>query len=148
MPYVSYCLVCIFPLYYQVVLPIRRGVVQRLFIESLVFTSLIEAENDKELLGRVQQAVLTDLELPASKRDLIKGTGGFAKVRVADQKSGRGKSGGYRVIYFDLEDHERTFLFLIYPKSVKDTLTKAEINVLKTASQELKTWQPKQKSKK
>lgn len=121
---------------------------QRLFIESLIFTSLVEAENDKDLLGRVQQAVLTDLELSASKRDLIKGTGGFTKVRVADQKSGRGKSGGYRVIYFDLEAYERTFLFLIYPKSVKDTLTKPEISKLKEASQELKAWQPKQKSKK
>lgn len=121
---------------------------QRLFIESLCFTSLIEAENDKDLLGFVQQAVLNDLQQPASKRDVIKGTGGFTKVRVADQKSGRGKSGGYRVIYFDLEAYERTFLFLIYPKSVKDTLTKAEVSTLKAASQELKAWQTKQKNSK
>ena len=121
---------------------------QRLFIESPSFTALVEAESNKDLLGLVQQAVLNDLLLPASKRDLIKGTGGFTKVRVADQKSGKGKSGGYRVIYFDLEEYERCFLFLIYPKSIKDTLTKAEVSALKTASQELKAWQPKQKNKK
>ncbi len=83
-----------------------------------------------------------------TRRGVIKGTGGFTKVRVADQQSGRGKSGGYRVIYFDLEAHERTFLFLIYPKSVKVTLTKAEVSTLKAASQELKAWQPKQKNSK
>ncbi len=71
---------------------------QRVFIESLIFTSLIEAENDKNLLSQVQRAVLIDLQLPLTSRDLIKGTGGFTKVRVADEKSGKGKSGGYRVI--------------------------------------------------
>lgn len=121
---------------------------QRLFIESPIFTALVEAEKDKDLLSLVQQAVLNDLLQPASKRDLIQGTGGFTKVRVADQRSGKGKSGGYRVIYFDLEVYERTYLFLIYPKSVKDTLTKAEISTLKVASQELKAWRPKQKNKK
>ena len=121
---------------------------QRVFVESLIFTSLIEAAKDKELLSRVQQAVLTDIQLPVTSRDLIKGTGGFAKVRVTDEKSGKGKSGGYRVIYFDLSAFERTFLFLIYPKSVKDNLTKAEVSALKTASLELKAWQPKQKNRK
>ena len=43
---------------FALVLPTRRGVVQLAFIESLLFTGLVETENDKDLLSRIQQAVL------------------------------------------------------------------------------------------
>lgn len=60
--------------------------------------------------------------------DLIQGTGGVRKVRVAGQ--GRGKSGGYRVITFYTGPALPVFLLTVYPKGVKDTLTKAERNDL------------------
>lgn len=100
---------------------------QRLFIETEIFTSQIEAQKDADLLANIQQTVLTDLSQSVPERDVIKGTGGFTKVRVADQKGGKGKSGGFRVIYFDLPKQEITFLFLLYSKSVKDTLTSAQV---------------------
>jgi hypothetical protein len=95
----------------------------------------------------IQQAVLAEINLPATNRDVIQGSGGFAKVRVANPKAKRGKSGGYRIIYFDLPKLEITFLFLLYPKSVKENLSSTQVAFLKAASQELKAWQPRKKRK-
>ena len=60
--------------------------------------------------------------------DVIKGTGGFRKMRFAIP--GRGKSRGIRVIYLDIEEYETLYLVLSYPKSEKDTLTHAECTEL------------------
>jgi mRNA-degrading endonuclease RelE of RelBE toxin-antitoxin system len=51
--------------------------------------------------------------------DLIKGTGGCRKVRWA--ASGRGKSGGARVIYFNVKD-ETIWLLIVYTKAKFDSL--------------------------
>jgi len=121
---------------------------QRIFIETEVFTKLIDESGGRRLLDSVQLAVLLDINLPIQDRDLIKGSGGFAKLRVADNRSNKGKSGGFRIIYFDLSTLEIVFLFLLYPKSVKETLSSEQVAALKAASQELKKWQPSKKRQK
>ncbi len=60
--------------------------------------------------------------------DLIVGTGGLRKIRLASQNSG--KSGGYRVIYL-LATVEKMYLLSIYKKGQKDTLTQTEKNTMK-----------------
>ena len=69
------------------------------------------------------------------KGDLIQGTGGLRKIRMA--LGNQGKSGGARVIYF-LATAERVYLILAYPKSVKDNLTPTEKATLKTLTHQLK----------
>ena len=56
--------------------------------------------------------------------DVIRGTGGFRKVRVA--RKGMGKSGGARVVY--IWRNER---FPVFPKNEKENLSMAERNALK-----------------
>ena len=67
--------------------------------------------------------------------DLIVGTGGLRKVRVAGQSTG--KSGGYRVIYL-LILPDIVHLMLLYKKGKKDSLTQQEKNVLKDISKSIK----------
>lgn len=55
---------------------------------------------------------------------VIRGTGGVRKLRVAI--SGRGKSGGARVVYYCRGSRERVYLILAYSKNVKENLTAAE----------------------
>jgi mRNA-degrading endonuclease RelE of RelBE toxin-antitoxin system len=55
---------------------------------------------------------------------IISGTGGFRKARWA--APGKGKSGGFRVIYFYLPEPGRVYLATIYAKSRKDTLSAAD----------------------
>jgi len=58
--------------------------------------------------------------------DVIRGTNGLRKIRVAFE--GQGKSGSGRVVYVDFTVHETIFLITAYPKNVKDDLSKAERN--------------------
>jgi len=52
---------------------------------------------------------------------VIRGTGGIRKLRVAG--SGRGKSRGYRLIYFLRTEKGRVYLMLLYSKSTQTDLT-------------------------
>ncbi len=44
--------------------------------------------------------------------DVIQGTGGLRKIRVASK--GKGKCGGSRVIYYFLDEKRRFYLLTIY----------------------------------
>lgn len=59
---------------------------------------------------------------------VIKGTGGFRKIRVAAE--GRGKSGSYRVVTFFSGPRIPVFLITVFAKNEADNLTPAERNAL------------------
>src|SRR5580658_3649372 len=61
--------------------------------------------------------------------DVIRGTGGFRKVRVA--RKGMGKSGGARVVYISRNERFPVFLITVFPKNEKENLSMAERNALK-----------------
>lgn len=60
--------------------------------------------------------------------DLIKGTGGVRKVRLAI--GDRGKSGGVRIVYYFLNEGAPVFLLAAFAKNEKANLSKAERNDL------------------
>jgi hypothetical protein len=60
--------------------------------------------------------------------DLIPGTGGFRKVRVA--RKGMGKRGGARVVYIWRSEPFPVFLITVFPKNEKENLSMAERNTL------------------
>lgn len=101
------------------------------FIETSIFTRQIKAlATDDEL--RVLQV---ELIAQPEKGDLIQGTGGLRKVRMATGQ--QGKSGSARVIYF-LATVETIYLVLAYAKSEKESLTAAEKAELKKLTTLLK----------
>ncbi len=61
--------------------------------------------------------------------DLIPGSGGVRKVRWS--RSGMGKRGGARVIYYFHDESLPLFLLTVYPKSRKDDLLPAELKAIK-----------------
>lgn len=63
--------------------------------------------------------------------DVIEGTGGLRKVRFADEKRGKGKRGGLRVIYYWWLSGKQFWLFTIYNKDEMTDLTAAQRKVLK-----------------
>jgi hypothetical protein len=62
--------------------------------------------------------------------DVIKGVAPLRKVRWMRQ--GIGKSGGARIIYFNRLASGVIVLLFVYPKSVNDNLTDAEMKELKS----------------
>ncbi|MBF0361970.1 MAG: type II toxin-antitoxin system RelE/ParE family toxin [Oligoflexia bacterium] len=105
---------------------------KRKFIETHAFQELLSGEKELWLEKRIKDEILEE----PLRGDLIKGSGGFRKIRIS--KNNTGKSGGYRVIYLDIESFETTYLFLIYGKNVKDNLTDDETNWLKKQSEIIK----------
>lgn len=68
--------------------------------------------------------------------DVIPGTGGVRKVRVA--LSGRGKRGGGRVIYFAHQVRERVYLFFLYAKNDQGNLTADQKRAVRRAVDTIK----------
>ena len=101
------------------------------FIETSIFTRQIKAiATDDEL-----KALQVELIAQPEKGDLIQGTGGLRKVRMATGQ--QGKSGSARVIYF-LATAEVIYLVLAYAKNEKESLTAVEKAELKKLTQLLK----------
>ena len=68
--------------------------------------------------------------------DIIQGTGGARKIRSALPNTG--KSGGVRVIYFDITHLGKLLLILCYPKSKQDDLTQEQRKQVKAVIESLK----------
>lgn len=80
--------------------------------------------SDKEL-----KSLKEELTVNPQKGDIIQGTGGLRKIRIAFE--GRGKSGSARVCYVDFAVYERIYLITAYSKNEKDNLSKSERNNVK-----------------
>ena len=66
---------------------------------------------------------------------LIQGTGGIRKLRWA--RSGRGKSGGVRVIYYFHDFEMPLYLLTLFGKNEETNLSRAERNILSKAVKRL-----------
>lgn len=101
------------------------------FVETSIFTKQIkELATDDEL-----KDLQVELIAQPDKGDIISGTGGLRKIRMA--VGNKGKSGSVRVLYV-LAYVDKIFLVLAYPKSAKDSLTNEEKSTLKKLVQSLK----------
>ena len=67
---------------------------------------------------------------------VMPGAGGFRKARWA--RRGKGKSGGFRVIYYFIAEPGQIFMAAIYAKSRKETLSEADQNVLTKLAAQIK----------
>jgi mRNA-degrading endonuclease RelE of RelBE toxin-antitoxin system len=68
--------------------------------------------------------------LNPEKGKVIRGSGGLRKIRWGI--SGRGKSGGVRVIYYWIIKKNTILMLLVYPKNEQDDLTSSQLKILKT----------------
>ena len=95
-----------------------------LFVESPVYTEEIARLLPEEEQRKLQLAILGR----PTRGDVIKGSGGLRKLRWA--ASGRGKSGGARVIYY-LWHEDTVFMLMAYPKSKQVDLKPVQLRTLK-----------------
>ncbi len=89
------------------------------FVETSVFTKQIDKLASMEILFDVQN----DLLVNPRRGDLIVGTNGARKARIADRQKKIGKSGAYRYIYVFFEKIGIIYLLFFYEKSSQATLT-------------------------
>ena len=96
-----------------------------IFVETPLFTRRVKELLDDDAYGELQALLSGDPEAG----DLIEGTGGLRKLRVAAK--GHGKRGGARVIYYHFVSRDNIALLTIYPKNEQSDLTDAERKALR-----------------
>jgi hypothetical protein len=90
------------------------------FVEMSSFTkSRVGVLSDDEL-DRVQE----ELQVNPEAGDVIQGTSGVRKLRVA--RAGKGKRGGGRVLYYYFDERETVFLLYAYAKNQQEDVSPAE----------------------
>jgi hypothetical protein len=106
----------------------------------------ISAARSAGMTDELRSEVVRQISENPELGDLIEGTGGFRKFRVA--RPGRGKSGGYRVISYYYALGIPVFLITVFAKNQQANLTKAERNALGRLSQTLvETYSAKGKTR-
>ena len=65
--------------------------------------------------------------------DVMPGTGGFRKLRWSDDRRGKGKRGGLRVIYYFLTQDHQVWLFTLFGKGEADDLAPEQKRQLRAA---------------
>lgn len=105
-----------------------------IFVELPAFERRPAEYLDDEAFRSLQAELMANPEAG----DLIQGTGGLRKLRLGDQRRGKGKRGGLRVIYFWWTGGAQFWLFTLYDKSELDDLSPSErVNLRERVKSEL-----------
>lgn len=91
-----------------------------------MFTRAIAALLSDDEYAELQGALIVDPEAG----DVIKDTGGLRKIRWSQQRRGKGKRGGVRVIYYWYTAGSSIYMLLAYSKDERDDLSAAQKKVL------------------
>ncbi len=97
----------------------------------------LSAADDAGMTEAERTSVITLLASTPSLGDLIVGTGGCRKFRLAGR--GKGKSGGYRVVTFFGGVNMPVYLLTVFSKGERSNLSRAERNALAQVSRRLLT---------
>ena len=95
-----------------------------LFIETPVFTELVEKQLDREAYRALQLTLL----LRPEQGSVIPGSGGLRKIRWG--VDGKGKRGGVRVIYFWEKAKATCYMLFLYRKNQQGDLTAVQVRTL------------------
>ena len=104
------------------------------FIEFPAFTKAITKLPDEDYA-----AFQRELQADPDLGDVIRGTGGFRKIRMAFPSVGIGKSGGARVIYLPIKELQTIILVTIYAKAKKSDLSRSEENELRLLATQIRS---------
>jgi hypothetical protein len=99
------------------------------FVEAPAFTRHFSRYLSDDVFAALQQFLAANPEAG----DMMPGTGGFRKLRWADERRGKGRRGGLRIIYYVLASDEQIWLFTLFAKDEAADLTPDQKRQLRAA---------------
>lgn len=99
------------------------------FVELPAFARYRAAYFDDSAFLRLQVELMKD----PGGGDLIRDSGGLRKLRFPDERRGKGKRSGLRVIYFWWEPGKQFWPFTVYDKDETDDLSAEQRKTLKAS---------------
>lgn len=103
------------------------------FIESKIFSKQV-----RELSAEVLTNIQSDLVKNPERGDIVRGTHGVRKARVAAPDLSRGKSGSYRYLYLYLEHAGRIHLLYLFSKGDQADLSPDQTHIIGALSQQIR----------
>lgn len=114
------------------------------FIEAPAFTRCLCDYLDDDHYRKLQEQLGANPEVG----DIMPGTGGFRKMRWADERRGKGRRGGLRIIYYYFASDKQVWLMTLYDKDEGVDLNADEKKALRKAIQaELQAREARRKIK-
>jgi len=105
------------------------------FIETPLFTRQLHKFLDDDCYAEFQAMLMRNPEAG----EVIQGTGGLRKVRVA--LAGRGKRGGARVVYYWFNERAQIGLLMMYPKNVQADLSAQQRHALRAVVEHWRSYE-------
>jgi hypothetical protein len=84
-------------------------------------------------LRALEIAIMTN----PKRAKVVVGTGGLRKIRVGDERSGKGKSGGQRIYYAYFQPYSIVFVAAVFGKSEVDDLSDSAKAVMAALMKEI-----------
>jgi mRNA-degrading endonuclease RelE of RelBE toxin-antitoxin system len=103
------------------------------FIESKIFSRQV-----RDLAAEVLSRIHSDLIQNPERGDIVIGTHGVRKARVADPEKHRGKSSSYRYLYLYLEHAGRIHLLYLFGKSEQVDLSAEQRRIVAALSRAIR----------
>ncbi|WP_428374943.1 type II toxin-antitoxin system RelE/ParE family toxin [Lichenicoccus sp.] len=97
-------------------------------LHAVLETSIFSRRADALLSAEDRADLIDTLAHDPQAGDVMPGLGGVRKLRFAPK--GRGKSGGFRVIYYALTESQPILALLIYGKNEQGDLSSAQRKVV------------------
>ncbi|MCT2399327.1 type II toxin-antitoxin system RelE/ParE family toxin [Novosphingobium mangrovi (ex Huang et al. 2023)] len=98
--------------------------------------SYLRAVKDAGMAEEERQAAVDLVASDPEGGDVMQGTGGVRKARLAGR--GKGKSGGYRIVWYFGGGDIPVFLLTVFGKGEKANLTQGERNALRSLTAKLR----------
>ena len=98
--------------------------------------SYLRAVKDAKMGETEREAAVDLVATDPEAGDVMQGTGGVRKARLAGR--GKGKSGGYRIVWYFGGGDIPVFLLTVFGKGEKANLTQGERNALRQMTKLLK----------
>ena len=106
-------------------------------MQSVIETeSYLRAAKDAKMAEDEMAAAVNLIASEPEAGDVMQGTGGVRKARLAGR--GKGKSGGYRIVWYFGGDDIPVFMLTVFGKGEKANLTQSERNALRSLTATLR----------